>query len=64
MFPEGFERFGNLAFMNCRSLTGTIVLPSTIKEIGDGVFFMSKISSINLPDGLEKIGDAAFYACI
>ena len=63
VFPEGFERFGNLVFMNCRSLTGTIVLPSTIKEIGDGVFFMSKISSINLPDGLEKIGDAAFYAC-
>ena len=31
VFPEGFERFGNLVFMNCRSLTGTIVLPSTIK---------------------------------
>ena len=42
VFPEGFERFGNLAFMNCRSLTGTIVLPSTIKEIGDGVFFYVK----------------------
>lgn len=63
VFSEGFERFGNLVFQNCRSLTGEVVLPSTIKEIGDGAFFCSKISSINLPDGLEKIGDAAFYAC-
>ena len=63
VFPEGFERFGQLVFLNCRSLTGEIVLPSTIKEIGDGAFFQSKISSINLPEGLKKIGDAAFYAC-
>lgn len=63
VFSEGFERFGNLVFSNCRSLTGEVVLPSTIKEIGDGAFFSSKISSINLPEGLEKIGDAAFYAC-
>ena len=63
VFSEGFESFGNLVFQNCRSLTGEVVLPSTIKEIGDGAFFCSKISSINLPEGLEKIGDAAFYAC-
>ena len=63
VFSEGFESFGNLVFQNCRSLTGEVVLPSTIKEIGDGAFFCSKISSINLSEGLEKIGDAAFYAC-
>lgn len=63
VFPEGFERFGKMVFLRCRSLTGQVVLPSTIKEIGTGLFFSSKISSINLPDGLEKIGDAAFYAC-
>lgn len=63
VFPEGFERIGQLVFSNCRNLTGKIVLPSTIKEIDDGAFFQSKISSINLPEGLEKIGDATFYAC-
>ena len=42
VFPEGFERFGQLVFMNCRSLTGTIVLPSTIKEIGDGFFLCQR----------------------
>ena len=63
VFPEGFERFGQFVFTNCTSLKGQVVLPSTIKEIGDGCFFRSRISSIILPEGLEKIGDAAFYAC-
>ncbi len=63
IFPEGFEMLGNLAFQDCYSLVGRIILPSTIREIGDGAFFQSKISSINLPEGLERIGDAAFYAC-
>lgn len=62
-FPEGFERLGSLVFMNCHKLTGQVILPSTIKEIGAGAFFQSKISSVNFPDGLEKIDDAAFYAC-
>lgn len=63
VFPEGFEQFGQLVFSNCRSLTGQIVLPTTIKEIGVGAFFQSKISAINLPEGLKRIDDAAFYAC-
>ena len=63
VFPEGFEKFGQLVFQGCRSLIGQIILPSTIKEIGDGAFYMSKISAINLPEGLKKIGEAAFYAC-
>lgn len=63
IFPEGFERFGQLVFSDCSSLTGKVVLPSTIKEIDDGAFFRSKITSINLPEGLERIGLAAFYAC-
>lgn len=63
VFPEGFERIDQLALSDCYNLKGRIVLPSTIKEIGDGAFSMSKISSINLPEGLKKIGQAAFYAC-
>ena len=63
IFPEGFEVLENLAFLDCRNLVGRVILPPTIREIGDGAFFQSKISSINLPEGLERIGDAAFYAC-
>ena len=66
------EEIADLAFLNCRSLTGEVVLPSTMKTIGNGSFFSCKITSsffsckitkVNLPEGLREIGDAAFYAC-
>ena len=63
VFPEGFEKLDGAVFANCTNLTGKVVLPSTIKEIGEAAFWRAKISSINFPEGLEKIGDAAFYGC-
>ena len=63
VFPEGFEKLDRAVFENCTSLTGKVVLPSTIKEIGEMAFWRAKISSINFPNGLEKIGYGAFYAC-
>ena len=63
VFPEGMEEIADLAFLNCRSLTGEVVLPSTMKTIGNGSFFSCKITKVNLPEGLREIGDAAFYAC-
>ena len=63
VFPEGFEKLDRAVFASCTRLTGKVVLPSTIKEIGEAAFWRAKISSINFPEGLEKIGDAAFYGC-
>ena len=63
VFPEGMEEIADLAFLNCRSLTGEVVLPSTMKTIGNGSFFSCKITNVNLPEGLREIGNAAFYAC-
>lgn len=63
VFPEGFEKLDRAVFANCTSLTGKVVLPSTIKEIGEAAFWRAKISDINFPEGLKKIGDAAFYCC-
>lgn len=60
--PEGIEEIGYGAFVNCRSMRGKVILPSTIKRIGGEAFFQSKISECNFPEGLEEIGDAAFYA--
>lgn len=51
-----------MAFVNCESLTGRVVLPATLKRINDGAFFQSKITECNFPDGLLEIGDVAFYA--
>ena len=63
VFPEGFEKLDRAVFASCTRLTGKVVLPSTIKEIGEAAFWRAKISSINFPEGLEKIGDAAFSGC-
>ena len=35
VFPEGFEKLDRAVFANCTNLTGKVVLPSTIKEIGN-----------------------------
>lgn len=63
VFPEGFEKLEERAFMNCSELKGSVVLPSTIKEIGALAFYSSKITSINFPEGLEEIGNEAFRGC-
>lgn len=40
-----------------------VVLPKTIKRIGDNAFRTSNLVHINLPEGLETIGEWAFYSC-
>lgn len=60
--PEGVEEIGYMSFVNCKSLTGRVILPTTLKKIYGGAFFSSKITECNFPEGLEEIGDAAFYA--
>lgn len=62
IIPEGVEEIGYMAFVNCKSLTGKVVLPTTLKKINGGAFFSTKITECNFPNGLEEIGDAAFYA--
>lgn len=62
IIPEGVEEIGYMAFVNCKSLTGNVILPTTLKKINGGAFFSTKITECNFPDGLEEIGDAAFYA--
>lgn len=62
IIPEGVEEIGYMAFANCKSLTGKVIMPTTLKKINGGAFFQSKITECNFPEGLEEIGDAAFYA--
>lgn len=59
--PEGLMDIPAMCFMNCESLN-EIKLPTTIKHIGEGAFYRSKIKRINFPDGLLSIGNAAFYS--
>ena len=59
--PEGLTDIPAMCFMNCESLD-EIILPTTIKHIGEGAFYRAKIKCINFPDGLQSIGNAAFYS--
>ena len=56
---------GDHAFHNCPNLTGDLVIPSSVTNIGDYVFQNSKITSLDLSNAtsLTSIGIAAFNSC-
>ncbi len=66
VFPEGTETIPNNYFKcdssgNCLE---KVVLPSTVKNIGDNAFYnCRRLTEINLPAGLKTIGEFAFYHC-
>lgn len=60
---SSYEGDGYYSFMNC-NLLKTVVLPNTIKKIGDRAFYgCSWLRHINLPSGLIFVDDDAFKGC-
>ena len=54
----------NQAFYYNQSLTGPLVIPNTIRGIGDLAFYLCiGFTSLTLPESLTKIGDFAFSGC-
>lgn len=52
------------AFAYCRGLTGTLVIPNTIEEIGDDAFdYCGFTGVVNIPASVEDIGYTPFYGC-
>lgn len=52
------------AFANCSGLTGTLVIPNTIEEIGDDAFSLCGFTGVvNIPASVEYIGYGPFYGC-
>lgn len=41
-------------------IEGSVVLPKTIKKIGNRAFYYQSFAKINFPEGLESIGDYCF----
>lgn len=52
------------AFNYCRGLTGTLVIPNTIEEIGDDAFSHCGFTGVvTIPASVEYIGYTPFYDC-
>lgn len=59
--PEGITEIGEGAFCQIGTSLEKVVLPSTLKKIGDEAFrYCEKLVSVNLPESLETIGKHAF----
>lgn len=57
---------GDYAFQDCYGLTGSIVIPATVKRIGTGAFFgcSSLDGTLTIPSSVTSIGSFAFYECL
>lgn len=62
IISEGIQYLGRETFYKCRSLR-EIKLPSTLYQLGSGVFSYTAISDIELPDSLTSLPDGAFRFC-
>lgn len=52
------------AFYHCDGLSGTLVLPNTIEEIGDDAFdYCGFTGVVNIPASVEDFGYTPFYGC-
>jgi len=60
VLPEGLETIDGHAFRDCwRGLKG-LVLPSTLRSIGEFAFYNTDIKHIQFSEGLESIGQFCF----
>ncbi len=56
--------FGQGAFRDCISLTGKLVIPNRVTEIGDDAFYNCySFTGLTLGNGLTSIGNNAFNGC-
>ena len=60
--PEGITKIGYRCFYYCSELTN-IILPSSLKQIGQNAFYNTNITTITIPEGITKIGNNCFYNC-
>ena len=63
-FPEKVTKIGGYAFRDCSLLSGALIIPDGVTEIGAEAFDgCSNLTSLSLPIGLEKIDNYAFSEC-
>lgn len=62
VFPEKITKIGYYAFSNT-TLSGALIIPDDVVEIGASAFYATNISSLQLPTNLKIIGVDAFNSC-
>lgn len=60
--PDQVEIIDEMAFVNFRQ-PESIIIPSSVKEIGKECFFQANIKEVTFSEGFERIGDEAFFWC-
>ena len=60
--PSKLKTIEEEAFYGDKSI-GSVVLPNTIKKIGDRAFANSSLTEITLPSSITSISDSAFDGC-
>ena len=62
---DNLIKIGKEAFAGVRNITGALMIPNTVKEIGDGAFrgCISFNKHLTLSKNLTKIGKEAFSGC-
>ncbi len=60
-FPSTLKKIGDCAFFYCQFMTGDLVFPDSLEEIGESAFMINQVSSIKFGNNLKTIGNQAFY---
>lgn len=60
--PENLMRISSHAFSGTMNLI-SLVLPSSVAEIGSSAFKSSSLETIVIPENISVIGNNAFYGC-
>ncbi|MCQ4672836.1 leucine-rich repeat protein [Lactonifactor longoviformis] len=63
-FPSSLVAIGQMAFSDCRNLSGVLEIPDSVETIGSNAFYNCiGFSGLQLGNGLKTIESYAFYGC-
>jgi len=64
-FPEGLQKIGDSAFLNCTGLTGDLVIPDSVTYLGSQAFkgCSGLTGSLTIGRGITTIKGSAFFGC-